>query len=434
MVDDPAPDSIENPYSAQATGDAQEPTRTGVTPPNRSGCGCVIKVFIGLLLFVLTVLGLIYYVVMHTSWPLQSLTNAIEKHGESVNLRLKGVSGSISSGITIQSADWNAGHVSEIRVKYNGIIDIIRHQRLILSEVHIGKAHLNITGIKAQSDPPEGAAHDDESSAEGKSPLKLFQIDRLSLNNIELKDDATGFLLSIPSVLWIGFKAENGEIEFGELSADSDRLKIETTPSTVAGYQRQVKLLVLPKMHSVIRREINVAIEFGYVDGKLKYRCDAFENRIHLESKPDESVIVQCRGLNIDEYFAGTMPRELTVDAVRTDVPGTMFHSVEIRGGSFKLGQKRFELRPQTLERYDEGSEIQFTAATCRDGDIEIDYDLTISGEPNQMPQIRQQVSSRPSMDQREILARIFHGMKASELNDAERKDLDAKSTAFGSR
>ena len=437
MTNDHEKDLFRDPSLETDSTDSAASVAAGATKvvPNRHGCGCVIKVLLGLMLLFLAVTAIIYYVVMHTSLPLSSLASAIEAQGASVNLRLTGISGSISSGISIQSMKWDDGEVADVRVKYNGILDILFNQQLILREVHIGKAHFNVGDLTPNLANPDGSQSTEEfpTTAGNESPLKLFQIDRLSLNDIEVKNDASGFRLSIPSILWTGFKMQGTNVEFGNFTADSDRLKIETTPSTSAEYQRRIKIIVFPKLHPKIRQPINLAIEFGHVENKLKYRLKAFEDNLDIELKADQSIDARCLRLNLDKYFEGTLPQELTVETVTTDVPGTPFHSLEIRGGTFKLGQGTFVISARMLERCDEQNLISFTLATCHQGNVEIDYVFTISRDTTGLPQFSQQLVTNPPTDQRQILALLFYGKPWTDLNDTERNEIDKKSESFGS-
>ncbi len=397
----------------------------------RSGCGCVIRLLLGLFLLFLTVIALIYYVAMHTSWPLRSVASAIEKQGEPVNLRLKGVSGSISSGMQIKSMEWKTGQVTDVRIKYNGIIDILYSRRLILHEIHVGKAHLDITGFNPDSlhDKNGGPAQNANGSHED-SPLKLFQIERLSLNDIEIKDDATGFLLAIPTILWTGFKAENGKIEFGDLTASSDRLTIETSSSTSPEFQRHIQAVVLPKLHSTIRNPIRISIEFAYSNDKIKYKCDAFDGKLTIATQPDQSTIAQCQGLNLDEYFDAVLPRELTVTTIQSE-DFQKLNSLEIRGGSFKLGKRTFTVTPQKLERVAEAKRISTTLATSDEGGIPMNYDIVVVGNEQGIPTVGQQVTSTPPMSPHEVLAQLFYAKSVTELSDAEQQELEKTTVSF---
>ncbi|MEI8380923.1 MAG: hypothetical protein WCJ09_12395 [Planctomycetota bacterium] len=432
MADDRANESPPNPY---ATNSMEATTNAAAkrTPPvaERSGCGCVIRVLLGLFLLFLAVIALTYYVVMHTSWPLRSVARAIEKQGTPINLRLKGISGSISSGMQIKSMEWKTGQVTDVRVKYNGIVDILYSRRLILHEIHVGKAHLNITGFNPDSlndgnaPPPQNANGGNE-----ESPLKLFQIDRLSLNDIEIKDDKTGFLLSIPTILWTGFKAEKGKIEFGDLTANSDRLTIETTPSTSPEFQRHIQAVIFPKLHSTIRKPIKFSIDFAYAEDKFKYKCDIFDGKLTIATQPDQSAVSQCQGLNLDEYFDAVLPRELTVTTIQTDDLQKL-NSLEIRGGSFKLGKRTFVITPQKLEHLAEAKRISSTLATSDEGGIQMSYGVAVMENDHGVPAISQQITSNPSMTPREVLAQLFYAKSVADLSESEQQELDKISASF---
>lgn len=432
MADDRENESPPNVYatnSMEATTDALAKRKPRVA--ERSGCGCVIRVLLGLFLLFLAVIALAYYVVMHTSWPLRSVANAIEKQGEPANLRLKGISGSISSGMQIKSMEWKTGQLTDVRVKYNGIVDIFYSRRLILHEIHVGKAHLNITRFNPDSlkdgnvPPPQNANGGDE-----ESPLKLFQIDRVSLSDIEIKDEKTGFLLSIPTILWTGFKAENGKIDFGDLTANSDRLTIETTPSTSPEFQRHIQAVIFPKLHSTIRKPIKFSIDFAYAEDKFKYRCDIFDGKLTIATQPDQSAVSQCQGLNLDEYFDAVLPRELTVTTIQSEDLQKL-NSLEIRGGSFKLGQRTFVITPQKLEHLNEAKRISTTLATSDEGGIQLSYGIALMENDHGVPAISQQIISNQTMTPREVLAQLFYAKSIAELSESEQQELEKISASF---
>ncbi len=434
MNDDTESELAPNPYANNSMKMvADDPVERNPVPSGRSGCGCIIRILLGLMLLALIVIGVIYYVVMHTSWPLRSVAELIEKAGADVDLQLKGVSGSISSGMQVESMVWKTGQVSDVRIKYNGIADILYSRRLILTEIHVGKAHLNVTGFQPDSTDHEETIPANTIVHHEDSPLKLLQIDRLSLNDIEIRNDATGFQLSIPTILWTGFKAESGKIEFGELTANSDRLTIETTPSKLPDFQRHIQVAIFPKLHSRIRKTIPVSMDIAFLGDKFRYTCSAFDGKLTSMTLPDQSAISQCQGLNLEDYFDAALPRELILNTVHTSNPDNTSSSLEIRGGSFKLGRRTFLIIPQKIHRTAKENRATVVLATSPDDALVMNYVMTVNDHGNRLPTISQQVTSNPPMNPRDTLAQLFFAKLAADLSEMEQQELDKISESFDS-
>jgi hypothetical protein len=481
------------------------------------------RLFIGLtafLLFPLLLVGIPYTVLMHTSWPLRTASRVFE------GVRIRGIEGSISSGVRIRSIAWNDSEISDIRLFYNNIFEIYRRRELIIHEFHIGKAHVSVDfsgltdnvqfGKEAEeamrlADEQEHARSAATAQTAGAEnlPLRLFRIDRMELADIALRNVETEQITSIPSIVWTDFKAGPGMLEIGDLSADSDALRIVTKPLDVDGYERRVEVLFLPPFHPSLLRPVPLAVNFGHTADTLRYaieafnggltmqavqglgdqrsgviRChdldlrsyfneldnligkefsarlplrrpwnlemvfdapggemssaDFFDKRVTLERTSDNTRLVQCRDLDLGEYFEGTLPESLTFEAIVTEHPDRSL-SLDMLNGSFRLGQRSFEIAPHSIAVPVAGMPPErWTLANSSDGDRNIRYDITVetnSGDalPNDFLLLSQELLTDPASDLLTILAEIYYGKRIADLDADELSDLDRRSGSFAS-
>ncbi len=271
-----------------------------------------------LLLFPLLLIGIPYAVLMHTSWPIRTWARIF------AGAQVRGLAGSVSSGVRIKSIAWDDNEISDIRIAYNDLLEIVRRRELIISEIHVGKAHFVGDfgrfheevrfGNEAQesirlSEEKDDASLADRSQAGGKGewPLKLLRIQRVELADLAFKDRGTGKSFSIHSIVWTGFRAEPGVLEFGDLSADSDGLKIITQPLAADGYQGRVEVLILRPIHPALLRPIPITVDFGYSDDTLCYSIVAFDGGLTLQAKQGlgdkRSGMIRCNDLDLRTYF-----------------------------------------------------------------------------------------------------------------------------------
>ncbi len=481
------------------------------------------RLIIGLtafLLFPLLLFGIPYTVLMHTSWPLRTVSRAFE------GVRIRGIEGSISTGARIRSIVWNDNELSDIRLFYNNVFEIYRRRELIIHEFHIGKAHvsLDFSGLTENVDfdkereeamrladeeeDARSAARAQTAGAENM-PLRLLRIDRVELSDIAIRNAETAQITSIPSIIWTDFQAGPETVEIGNVSAESDALRIVTKPLDVDGYELRVEVLFLPPFHPSLLRPIPLAVNFGHTADTLRYaieafdggltmqaeqglgdqrsgviRCqnldlrsyfdqldnfigkefssrlplrrpwnlemvfdaprgqmssaDFFDSSVTLELIGDNTRLVRCRDLDLGEYFEGTLPESLTFEAVVIEHPDKSL-SLEMREGSFRLGQRSFEIEPHSIAVPLAGMPPErWTFANSSDGDRSIRYDITVetnSGDklPNDFIVLSQEVLTDPSSELRTILAEIYYEKGIADLDAAELSELDRKCESFAS-
>jgi hypothetical protein len=381
------------------------------------------------------------------------------------NFKVEGISGSIAKGFVVQKISWTGkdGESSEIRdvkVLYSGFWDLIGGKRVILKEIHIGKAHLDVTGIEQFASDMNGTSHrygtnDDEEvdlSAFTNNPAwtnqpawqnrrsqrrtgggpQLFEIDRIGVADVFITNRTTGFGLSIPAVEWKGFKAENGKVELGELTIDSDRLKVEThqgESSQVNGetiaFQKKLEGTILPALHKSILKPIAFSIDVAHSGSALVWRLSAFEGKLEAYRGADRAGFLRCKNVDVASYFDAAVPQHLTAAAKvsrRNDKD-----VVKVDKGAFQFGMNWFEIQPTEWEQGDGEIRTNTVEAISHAGKALLKYQLV------QEPpfKVQQKLVASPDMKPDEILAAIYFGRKFAELSAGQQETLTKKRNSF---
>jgi hypothetical protein len=403
---------------------------------DKKGSGCFLKIFIGCVVLLVSLLVAAWVTLMHTSVPLRSVAAAMEAAGKDSQLKITGVSGTLSSGLSFEQMKWDDGELADVRVRYSGIMDIIRKKHLIIHEIHVGKALINFTS-NANYKPDNSSSESDEgwSTDRGESdewPLELFQIDSLTLADIVIKDRTTGFSLSIPALEWTGFKAENGEIDFGkfsaEMGAETDYLTLVTTDAPDTKYKTRIDCSLMPKMHTLIRKPIRIVTDLGQEDGSVICHLQAFDDALEIIANPDGSAQFNFRELNLADYLDGPLPQSLTLEVVTLATEETGTELFDVRGGEFQLGLRKFQIQP---EKWDLPQLIPpHSTFVSLSSDAEPQFRYAIE-ESEKSGQITQRLSATPALSPEDTLAELFHGKRFSELSPAEQKKLTADLSWF---
>src|SRR6266702_2471067 len=298
-----------------------------------------------------------YYVLMHTSIPFKMIEAALAEGGTNQNFKVEGISGSIAKGFRIKSITWGekdngASQIEDVRLLYGNFWDLVGGQKMIFKEIRIGKAHLDVTGIEDLLSPTnsvdseaEGATDDDEntnavaqpsvaswtnspvwrnrrSRRASRQPLniqrsknQLFEVDKLSIEDVFITNRVTGFALSVPAIEWKGFKALGDSVELGELTVNSDRFKIETKPGETAEvngqqvkFQKKLEGTILPLLHKSVRQPIAFTIDAAPTGSNLVWRLTSLEGKMEVYQGADEKGFVRCNDADLSAYFDAPVP------------------------------------------------------------------------------------------------------------------------------
>ena len=420
----------------------------------RNGC---------LIVLVLVVAGLVavvlltWHMVMGTAMPFQQMAKVIEDAFP--GMKIRGISGSISTGPSVESITWgdDPAHRSEItglRIKYSGYRDFLQNKRLILTDVGVRKAHIDLADFEEVRDEVRAASGNSSSpsrrsskssSTSSSSPLadlglESFEIKQLLIENVLITNRNSDFRLSIPKVLWTGFKATRTDLDGGVLTVESDRLSVTTLPAQVlplegeaAVSKRTLTGTIQPLTHPAIQQPILFNLEYAYLTKKqrLWFRLQAADGKVQAMTTDDGGHTLRLNHLDAGTFLdaaklygkdAADFPADLVLEAAELPDDGT----VQIASGSFRLGVATFQIQPGKIDKdNDDDSEI---VAVARVGADEIRWHLPLSNWPEEY---RPNFSSDPELPPNEILARILAGKQYADLTPEEKQAVDVRVPAY---
>ena len=395
-------------------------------PPPKKGFGCLINTLIGLAVFVVAIVVSVWLIIMHSSLPLRTVTRLIEKGGADSNLKITGVSGSLASGLSFKQVKWDDGEITDMRFRYSGIMDVMRRKELIIYEMHVGSATIDHNFLNDESEEKESKSTD-ASSPRGKStepPLRLLRIDRVSLNQIIIRNTSTGNTIHIPKIEWTGFKAEKGgALELGNLEADSDHLVIKTSTPPASDYQKRLEITLMPKLDARILKPVRIDAYLGEKDSKAHFDIKAFDETVTFTSGADGNQQIRAEGADLADFIDAPLPNKLNLDASLAD-PESADSTLTVRSGSFLLGVKSFEIQANTIIGPEQNAGGAAFLAQCRTGDTEIRYEIPVSENQENEQSFTVILTSTPAMNPEDLMALVFHDRKFSTLLTPDKEKI----------
>lgn len=402
-------------------------------PPRKKGCGCLLNALIGIAVFLTAILVAVWLLIMHSSAPLRTVAGMIESAGSQQNLRITGISGSLSSGLSFKKMKWDDGEISDMRFRYSGIMDVIRRKQLIIHEMHVGSATLDTTFFTDSPEETETKSTDD-ASPKGEStdpPLRLLQIDRVSLNQIIIKNPSTGSTIIIPKIEWTGFKVEKGaELELGNLDAHSDHLVIKTSNPPDSDYQKRLEITLMPKLDARILKPVRIDAHLGERHGKAHFDIKVLDGTVTFAAGADGNQHIRAEGANLADFIDAPLPNKLFLDAGISN-PETTGSTLTVRSGSFLLGTKTFAIQPTTVSGSEEKPEGTVFLALCREGVSEIRYEIPFIETKEQAQSFTPRLTSTPAMSPEDIMAMLFHGAAFSALPPQDQEKIRSRMSWF---
>lgn len=419
--------------------------------PRKKGFGCLINALIGIVVIVVVIVGGSWLLIMHSPLPLRFVTKLIEEGGTDSKLKITGVSGSLASGLGFKKIEWNDGEITDLRFRYSGIMDLIRRKELIIYEMHIGSATLNTTfftdsteknpehspetedpetSIPTKPEPePDTLTADPSSPAPDPSsdfPLRLLRIDRVSLNQITIKNPSTEHTITIPKIEWTDFKVEkNADLQLGELQADSDHLVIKTSTPPASNYQKRVEITLLPKLDPRILKPILIDALIGEKNNKPIFDIKALGDTLTLTSGADGTQRILAKTANLADFIDAPLPNQLHLEA-EIDEP-----TLTVRSGTFLLGTKAFEIQPTTATETNEKPAGTVFLALHRGDDIEIRYEIPVIESKQQQQSFTPVLTSIPTLPPEDLIALLFHDQDFSTLPPQDQEKLRKHLTWF---
>jgi len=425
----------------------------GLLSFQRYGCLALFGVVV---LGIVAVVLLSWHMLVGTAIPFQQVANFIEKANP--NIKIKGVSGNASTGPSVESITWGddpatRSEIFGLRIKYNGYADVRANKRLILTDVGVRKAHIDLADFDAfaQSTSTSSNSHSGSSSGHRSSSsnseknstspltdlgLESFEIRQVLIEDVLITNRNSDFRLSIPKVSWTGFKATQKSVEAGELIVESDRVTLHTGPGRTlpleqesVTFQKTLTGTAQPLLHPAILQPITFTLDYTFVPemNAPAFHFSTAEGKVEMATMADGGHVLRVRQLDLPALLDATklygpeaadFPRDLVLEAVSASENG----SVKIVGGRFRLGVATFEIEPAEIAAADQ-PKASLNAVLRADAG-EIRWSLPLNDVPIHF---RPRFSSDAGLAPTEILARVFAGKTYADLSAEEKRAIDAR-------
>ncbi len=417
---------------------------TGSSFPWRIGCIVALVLFVCLI--IAAVLGA-RYAIVKTAFPFKAFAAFIEKANP--NVKITGISGDLATGPRVESITWGMdpkkrSEILDLRVKYNGFRDARVNNRVIIEDVGVRKAHIDLadfgTITRTTTSTSTSTSTPSSSSRSNTSPLATtldrFEIKRVLIEDVLITNRNTDFRLSVPKISWTGFVATPKSIEPGEVIIESDRLSLHSGPGQTlpiadqsVTFQKAITGTAQPLLHNAIRQPISFALNFTIVP---EVHVPAFhfttaDGKLEIATTADGGQALRANGLDLGAWLdftkiygaqAADIPSNLVLDAVAPPEDGP----VKILGGRFRVGTAAFEILPTEFTS-DQGVTAKLEAVWKSDAG-EIRWTLPLA---NALKDYRPRLSSPTDLPPTEILARVFAGKPYGELTTEERRAIDLR-------
>lgn len=417
----------------------------GVMSLQRYGCLIIL-----VLLVTLVVVGVLVlrHVVVGTAVPFKAVARVIEQANP--NVKITGISGDLSTGPSVASITWgddpaNRSEILDLRIKYNGYADATAKKRIVLEDVGVKKAHIDLADFGAwtrttttsrTSGPTPGDAPASGGGSAFPPELDSFEIKRVLIEDMLITNRKSDFRLSIPKILWTGFVATRKGVEAGELVVESDRLTLQTGAGRTlpmgdesVTFQKTLTGTAQPLLHPAIRQPITFTLDYTFVP-EVKapaFRFSTAEGKVEVATTAEGGHALHVRHLDIAAFLdarklygeeAAEFPSDLVLEAVAAPEDGPL----KIVSGSFRLGVVTFQIEPAEIAAADQSKAALH--AVLRTGAGEIRWSLPLKNWP---VECRPVFSSQPELPPTEILARVFAGKRYAELSAEEKRGIDAR-------
>ena len=184
----------------------------------------------------------------------------------------------------------------------------------------------------------------------------------------------------------------------------------------------------MPKMHPLVRKPLRFMADLGMAGERLVFHLKAFDEGLEMVGGPEQTCQINVRGVDLPDYFDAPLPQDLTLEAVLDGSGPERGGSLEVRGGGFQLGMRRFEIQPAKVDVPEGEQTVVFLTAGSRDGEPGLRYEIVQSGE-NGTP--AQRLSCVPPLGPEDTLATVFHGKRFADLAPADQTEVTSRLSWF---
>ena len=414
---------------------------TGSSYPWRFGCIAVLVLLVCLI--IAAVLGA-RHALVKTALPFKAFAAFVESANP--NVKITGISGDLSTGPSVASITWGddpkkRSEILDLRVKYNGLADARAKNQVIIEDVGVRKAHIDLADFGPVTKTTTTSSTSGTNANSGTaSPfiktLDRFEIQRVLIEDVLITNRNTDFRLSIPKISWTGFVVTQKTVEPGEIIIESDRLNMHSGPGqtlpiadTSVTFQKAITGTAQPLLHSAIRQPISFALNFTVVpEVKMPaFHFSTADGKLEIATTADGGQALHISGLDLSAFIdakkiygaqAADLPAELVLEAVAAPEDGPL----KIVSGWFRLGTAKFDIEPAEITR-DQSATAKLQAVWKSDVG-EIRWSLPLE---KALTEFRPRLTSTADLPPTEILARVFAGKPYAELSTEERRGIDLR-------
>ncbi|MGK7888526.1 MAG: hypothetical protein AB4042_04280 [Leptolyngbyaceae cyanobacterium] len=213
-----------------------------------------------------------YGVIFHTAIPLRLVLNLAETDA---TMQFNGVSGSITKGFTIE--EWvikgqngvDDSRVEDLTFRYNGILDVLQNQRLIIDEISVAKVDVVVgpdfftpaappprddssaTDEETPDEDTDSSTDPDSTSPDGEA-VEVdfeFQLQTLDLQNVRMRSSDAQFELAIPQVTLVAMQFKDQAFSLQSLDINDFQLRLPNVGPASTPENPDAVDLAIPQIH-----------------------------------------------------------------------------------------------------------------------------------------------------------------------------------------
>lgn len=445
---------------------------------SRRGLGCIGFGCIGSVVLLLLLCAGSYYAVAHTSLPLSLIKRAIEADG---NARVQGLRGSINTGFEIDRLEFRSDYdgkwneLTGIKLAYNGLFDIMRHNRVIISEASVRSALIYTDYEEPRKneqellvpfswlldlEPVEFGREFKSLESEELRELAEMRVGLVNVGAMTLVNPETDDRLAMETFQYRDLLIESGKVRNpGQFTIKCDFFDAETGPSAEwpsTEVAWLVKGELKPAINKILLKSIPVELDLAHPrQDKTLAKWSLLNGALKVDGEGEREVRVVMTDFSPGEYLdLGThlVPSKwnLSISSVpASDVKtGPGDESTEesdrekdgaqriigtgdtapfkrtvkfLPGGNFMLANTRFELEAATFEVVSHDDPPLVLVGNGKHGERDV---KAIIRWQESAPFLKVELSS-PGLQAREIWALLFYDKPYNDLDEATRSLFD---------
>jgi hypothetical protein len=453
---------------------------------SRRGLGCIGFGCIGSVVLLLLLCAGSYYAVAHTSLPLSLIKRAIESDG---NARVQGLRGSINTGFEIDRLEFRSEYEGKwneligIKLAYNGLFDIMRNNRVIISEASVRSAMIYSEYEEPRKseqelripfswlldvEPVEFGREFGDLESEDLRELVEMRIGLVNVGAMTLVDPETDDRLAIETFQYRDLLIESGKVTNpGQFTVKCDFFDAETGPSAEWPSVEMAWLVkgeLKPAINKILLKPLPFELDLAHPrKDKTSAKWSLMNGALKVDGEGEREVRVLMTDFSPGEYLdldtqmipskwnvsISSVPasevitepgEEPAEDSEREkDGPQRIVGSGDsapfkrtvkfLPGGHFMLGNTRFELEPATFEVFSEDNPPLVLVGNGKLGERDI---KAVIRWQESAPFLKFELSS-PGLQAREIWALLFYDKPYKELDETTRSLFDKVAAPYQS-